>query len=599
MMLAFALVSCCLVGLATGFVFKPPCETQQHTCYAETECPMGTEPLESLCFNNEICCVGAPQCTPDPCINGTCAFVDGANTCNCDAGFSGPTCDVDACADPTICQNGGTCERGTASPYFTCACAPGYTGNNCETDACAGVGVCINGGTCNRQADAPLYNCGCAPGFTGANCETNLCEPNPCNSGTCDHSENVPGYACTCTDNYFGLHCDQNLCLGNPCDEVDSDANCTYPDPSNVQEKMCVCNEIGGFHGELCELNVCSPDPCFESTCTNMGNTDYSCECPFNRTGKNCTESVCPSAALECNSRGTCVPVGEAPTCDCDEGFFGENCESEVPPCGLPITSRIFGGEDDVPSANPWIVKIVQTITGDVFCSGTLVGAEWVVLDGYCAVFCNGGCHVLLGDYNGTVEEPSQLIRNMSVTVHGSAGFSDFGSLVALSGDTLGYLPYNVALGRLSEPVDFTIGVLPVCPPSDAYNVLRSPRNCKVAGYGKQNAIDVEGYANSTLGVRQVLDATILDDAICGFLRDPAPPTSTHCGFSLSDAVVCNGDNGAALVCQNDTTGVWTIEGTVTYLPDNAENSCARTFYITDMTMAWTWIQQQIDSAAP
>lgn len=45
------------------------------------------------------------------------------------------------------------------------------------------------------------------------------------------------------------------MCLDNPCDDVDLDANCTYPDPSNVEERLCVCNEAGGFHGELCELN--------------------------------------------------------------------------------------------------------------------------------------------------------------------------------------------------------------------------------------------------------------------------------------------------------------------------------------------------------
>ncbi|XP_067652550.1 uncharacterized protein [Haliotis asinina] len=593
MKMLFVLVSCSLVGFSTGFVFKPPCETQQHTCYALSTCPTGTTPLDSLCFDNKICCVGTAQCLPDPCANGVCAFVGGVNTCTCNAGFTGPICDVDVCATTSPCQNGGTCMGTTTGSRYTCNCPAGFSGANCEIDACAANGPCQNGATCVPVLGSPYQTCTCAEGFTGINCETNLCMPNPCNNGTCSPAANANGYNCTCTGNFFGVTCESNLCFGNPCDTVDTGANCTYPNPSDVQTRLCVCTASAGYFGELCELNVCQPNPCNGGTCNNIGNTDYMCTCPFNRTGKNCTEAVCPGTGTECNSRGTCVPVGTTPTCNCTEGFFGNNCESQVPPCGIPIVPRVAGGVDDAPTANPWNVKIVQTITDSVFCSGTIIDLEWIVFDGYCAAFCGGGCHVLLGN-NGTV---SEQVRNISnIQVHPSANFNT--SILTLAAaatpDPENILPYNVAVARLSAPISPGVGINRVCPPADVYNTFRSPRNCKVSGFGQQTRINETLYANASAVVRQVLDAILIDDSVCSFIRNKSQPATTHCGFSPSGALVCNGDNGAAVVCQNASSGEWTIEGTVSYLPDNTVNTCARTFIYTDMNAVWAWIQSVI-----
>ncbi|XP_046550547.1 neurogenic locus notch homolog protein 1-like [Haliotis rubra] len=448
-------------------------------------------------------------------------------------------------------------------------------------NACASNGPCQNGAMCLPVQGAPYQTCSCPEGFTGTNCETNLCMPNPCNTGSCGPASNANGYNCTCTGNYFGVNCESNLCLNNPCNTNDTDANCTYPDPANVQTRLCVCNASAGFHGELCELNVCQPDPCNGGSCSNIGNTDYMCTCPFNRTGQNCTEAVCPGTPTECSGRGICVPDGTTPKCNCSDGFFGNNCESQVPPCGIPLVPRIFGGAPDQATENPWNVKIVQTVTNDVFCSGTIIDLDWVVFDGYCAAFCGGACHVLLGD--GAVVEQ---VRNMSnVQVHPDAKFNtSIQTLFAVgSADPENVLPYNVALARLSAPINPAVGVNRVCPPADVYSTFRAPRNCKVSGFGQQTQINETLFSNASTVVRQVLDAVILDDSVCSFIRNRSQPATTHCGFSTSGALVCNGDNGAAVVCQNVTSGEWTIEGTVSYLPDNTANTCARTFVYTDM----------------
>jgi hypothetical protein len=80
-------------------------------------------------------CGSAPpidHCSPNPCLNGTCASTADRFTCACAPGFEGPTCAVstDECLG-NPCLNGGTCTDGTNS--FTCACTPGFEGPTCET----------------------------------------------------------------------------------------------------------------------------------------------------------------------------------------------------------------------------------------------------------------------------------------------------------------------------------------------------------------------------------------------------------------------------------------------------------------------------------
>ncbi|XP_048254686.1 fibropellin-3-like isoform X2 [Haliotis rufescens] len=333
MKLAFTVVVCVLVGiveLGDSFVFRSPCETQTHTCYV-SECPPGTEFLESLCFDNKICCIGVKACSPDTCINGTCII----NTCTCHPGFSGANCNVDACASNGLCQNGGECQREATGAKYSCSCAPGYDGLNCDIDACAeGSGACVNGGSCNRQLAEPYYNCSCPTGFTGVNCELS----------------------------------------------------------------------------------------------------------------------------------------------------------DSVPPCGMPVASRIFSGSADTASQNPWLVKVVHD-AGFVFCSGVIIDREWIALDAFCVVICGGLCHVVIGDYDGATVEAQEQVRSLtSYTIHPQANFEDLASFGTVTGaDPDAGLAYNVAIARLSAPITFSDRINRVCPPSDAYHVLRSPRNCVIAGYGKQD----------------------------------------------------------------------------------------------------------------
>ena len=159
---------------------------------------------------------GSDPCAPNPCLHGgSCSAAGDQFTCQCVAGWEGPTCatDTDDCA-PNPCLNGGTCTDAVAG--FTCACAAGFQGPTCATDIddCA-PNPCLNGGTCTDGVAA--FTCACAAGFEGPTCETKLsaCDPNPClYGGTCD--EVGDSFECACQPGYAGPTCG-GICSNGWC----------------------------------------------------------------------------------------------------------------------------------------------------------------------------------------------------------------------------------------------------------------------------------------------------------------------------------------------------------------------------------------------
>ena len=82
-------------------------------------------------------CGGASACERKPCLNGGVCSEYGSTglgdfTCQCQEGFSGKTCEIEAdlCQVIHPCQNGGSCV-GTYNAY-KCNCPLGYGGANCE-----------------------------------------------------------------------------------------------------------------------------------------------------------------------------------------------------------------------------------------------------------------------------------------------------------------------------------------------------------------------------------------------------------------------------------------------------------------------------------
>ncbi|XP_078696338.1 cartilage intermediate layer protein 1-like isoform X2 [Branchiostoma floridae x Branchiostoma belcheri] len=104
-----------------------------------------------------------------------------------------------------------------------------------------------------------------------------------------------------------------------------------YTREGGNNDKTCV---NGKWKGEdlMCveDADECSSTPCQNGgTCTG-GDSSYTCECVDGYTGDNCETDIDDCAPNPCNNSGNCTDGVNSYTCDCEDGFAGDNCEIVV-----------------------------------------------------------------------------------------------------------------------------------------------------------------------------------------------------------------------------------------------------------------------------
>ncbi|XP_078719353.1 protocadherin Fat 4 [Lampetra fluviatilis] len=171
-----------------------------------------------------------PCAAPSPCANGghcakrlavgpTATVVESASVilvshevlepavCTCTAGYAGTWCeaDIDECLS-TPCRHGGSCQNLPGG--FACRCLPGFSGTACETDVDECLeGPCQNGGLCHNTQGG--FACDCSAGFSGKICDVTVdnCASSPCyNNGSCVNT--ATGYSCRCPFGMSGARCE-------------------------------------------------------------------------------------------------------------------------------------------------------------------------------------------------------------------------------------------------------------------------------------------------------------------------------------------------------------------------------------------------------
>ncbi|XP_066277518.1 fibropellin-1-like [Branchiostoma lanceolatum] len=272
-------------------------------------------------------CISA-ACRPNPCQNsGRCIGQDNSYTCDCQAGFSGVSCqiNINECASRP-CQNGGQCRDGVNR--YTCVCPAGFNGVNCQTNIneCASS-PCQNGGQCHDGVNR--YTCVCPAGFNGVNCQTNIneCASSPCqNGGRC--VDGVNRYTCVCPAGFNGVNCQTNIneCASSPCQ---NGGQCR----DGVNRYTCVCP--AGFSGVNCQINIneCASSPCQNGGQCHDGVNRYTCVCPAGFNGVNCQTNINECASSPCQNGGRCVDGVNRYTCVCPAGFNGVNCQTNINEC--------------------------------------------------------------------------------------------------------------------------------------------------------------------------------------------------------------------------------------------------------------------------
>ncbi|XP_075687743.1 transmembrane protease serine 9-like [Rhinoderma darwinii] len=230
---------------------------------------------------------------------------------------------------------------------------------------------------------------------------------------------------------------------------------------------------------------------------------------------------------------------------------------SELPGCGSPVvTTRIVGGTDAVDGEWPWQVSVHYL--GSHMCGGSLISSHWVLSAAHC--FENSALakdyKVYLGLYRLSLKTSPHTVISGVQTLIVNAEYEGVGS----RGD--------IALLRLSGPINFTQYIMPICLPA-ASVTFPSGMECWVTGWG-QTSYYGGPPPNGTL---QKVMTPIIDHETCDKMYHMwTSETITSIivqedkicsGYIEGQKDSCQGDSGGPLLCK--VHGVWYQAGVVSW----------------------------------
>ncbi|XP_063286938.1 uncharacterized protein LOC134572067 [Pelobates fuscus] len=258
-----------------------------------------------------------------------------------------------------------------------------------------------------------------------------------------------------------------------------------------------------------------------------------------------------------------------------------------APVCGSPVVySRIVGGTDAVDGEWPWQISIQYR--GSHNCGGSLITNQWVLSAAHCfnedLDVKNYG--VYLGMYQLSGSSPHKIYVSVEKIIYDPR---------YTSANSRG----DIALIKLSHPINYTSYIQPICLPSASVN-FPCGLECWVTGWGKVKADEDLSYPETLQEVMMPL----IDHARCDQMYHIESEISIVttiiqeemicAGYVQGQKDSCQGDSGGPLVCK--VNGTWIQAGVVSW-----GEGCAapnRPGVYTLIPAYETWIKQNIPELA-
>ncbi|TNN02445.1 hypothetical protein fugu_009932 [Takifugu bimaculatus] len=388
-----------------------------------------------------------------------------------------------------------------------------------------------------------------------------------CNSGMCisqdlhcdgwnDCGDMSDEMKCQCEKDQFA--CKNGLCKPNlwVCDRVNDCGDWS-------DERLCSCEK----NEWRCGDGMCLPQ---DLVCDNKrdcedGSDEATCETSTGSCSDftyKCKNEVCINKLnAECDRIKDCSDNSDEATCDCGTRPYKLN--------------RIVGGQNAEVGEWPWQVSLHFQTYGHV-CGASIISERWLLSASHCFVTNSPANHIAANwlTYSGMQDQYKQDgVEQRSVKR--IISHPDYNQMT---------YDYDVALLELSEPLEFTNTIQPICLP-DSSHMFPAGMFCWVTGWGAMR----EGGQKAQL--LQKASVKIINDTVCNVVTEGQVTSRMLCSGFLSGGVdACQGDSGGPLVCFEES-GKWFQAGIVSWGEGCARRNKPGVY--TRVTKLRKWIKDQ------
>jgi len=190
------------------------------------------------------------------------------------------------------------------------------------------------------------------------------------------------------------------------------------------------------------------------------------------------------------------------------------------------VRTRIVGGQNAQKNEYPWQVGLVSNWGSTPFCGGSLISSNTIVTAAHCAT-SPSQFKVVVGDHDVTRGDGEQRVSVASWTSHPNYNSNN--------------QDHDIAIIQLSQPVQFSDSVAPVClPPSSSTSY--DGATATATGWGTLSS------GGSQPSILQEVDLTVLTKAQC------IQPAAVYSSNQISNSMVCASGPGKDS-CQGDSGG--------------------------------------------
>ncbi|XP_054421753.1 coagulation factor VII [Pteronotus mesoamericanus] len=317
-------------------------------------------------------------------------------------------------------------------------------------------------------------------------------------------------------------------------------------------------------------------DQCASNPCQNGGFCEdqlqsYICFCPDEFEGRNCETNKNDQLICENENGGCqqyCSNQAEARrTCWCHEGYALQadevSCTPTVEyPCGkIPVLEkrnlrqpqgRIVGGKVCPKGECPWQAGL--KMNGVLLCGGTLINATWVVSAAHCFDRIQNwkNLTVVVGEHDMSEEDGDEQERHVT-------------QVIVPNKYIAGKTDHDIALLRLSRPVDFTDYAVPLCLPEKSFSerTLAFIRFSTVSGWGQLLERGSTALELMAIDVPRLMTKDCLEQSE----RKQGTPKVTDnmfcAGYLDGSKDACQGDSGGPHATKFQDT--WYLTGVVSW----------------------------------